>query len=101
MLQNTKLKRISAWIALAAVVFVVLFSVLYTLKHADHECTGAECPVCAVMAQCSKNIKSIGTIVVALAAAFFLCISIQKSVPYILTVCSDCSLISQKVRMNN
>ena len=101
MLQNTKSKRITAWIALVAVVFVMLFSVIYISQHADHECTGAECPVCAVMEQCGNNIKNIGTIIVAVAAVFFLCLSIKKSVQYVITVCPDYSLISQKVRMNN
>ena len=101
MMQNVKLKRITAWIAMAAVVFVMLFSVLYIHTHANHECTGADCPVCAVMEQCSNNIKNIGTIIVAIVAAFFLCLSIPKSVQFVFAVCPDCSLISQKVRMNN
>ena len=101
MLQNIKSKRITAWIALVAVVFVMLFSVLYISYHADHECTGADCPVCAVMEQCGNNIKNIGTIIVAVAAVFFLYLSIKKSVQFVSAVCPDYSLISQKVRMNN
>lgn len=101
MLQNTKSRRITALIALIAVFFVMLFSVLYISQHADHECTGADCPVCAVMEQCSNNIKNIGTIIVAIAVAIFLCLFIQKSVQYVITVCPEYSLISQKVRMNN
>ena len=101
MLQNIKSKRITAWIALVAVIFVMLFSVIYISKHADHECTGAECPVCAVMEQCGNNIKNIGTIIVAVAAVFFQCLSIKKSVQFVSAVCPDYSLISQKVRMNN
>lgn len=100
MLQNITSKRITAWIALAAVVLVMLFSVIYVSQHADHECTGAECPVCAVLEQCGNNIKNIGAIVVAIIAAFFLCVSIQKSVQYVISTYSDDSLISQKVRLN-
>lgn len=101
MMQNGRLKRITAWIVMVAVVFVILFSVIYISQHADHECTGTDCPVCAVMEQFSNNIKNIGTIIIVIAAVFFLCLSIQKSVQYVITVCSDYSLISQKVRMNN
>ncbi len=99
-MQNNTSKRIIAWIALLAVVFVMLFSAIYILKHADHECTGAECPVCAVMEQCGNNIKNIGTIFVAIVAAFFLCLSIQKRVQHVITVCSYYSLFSQKIRLN-
>lgn len=101
MLQKTNSKRITAWIALVAVLFVMLFSVLYISQHADHECTGADCPVCAVMEQCSNNIKNIGTIVVAIIAALFLCLSILKCVQFVCAVSPNYSLISQKVRMNN
>ena len=101
MLQKTNSKRITAWIALVAVLFVMLFSVLYISQHADHECTGADCPVCAVMEQCSNNIKNIGTIVVAIIAALFLCLSILKCVQFVCAVNPNYSLISQKVRMNN
>ena len=100
MLQNIKSKRITAWIALIAVVFVMLFSVKYISQHVDHECTGAECPICAVMEQCSNNIRNIGTIIVDIVVAFFLCVSSQKSVQYVVTVCHDYSLISQKIRLN-
>lgn len=101
MLQNITLRRITAWIAMVAVVFVMLFSAIYLPKHADHKCTDAECPVCALIHQCENNIKNIGTIVVAIVTAIFLCLSIQKGMQYIVNVCSDFSLISQKVRMNN
>lgn len=101
MLQNVNFKRITAWIAMAAVVFVMLFSVIYIPKHADHKCTETECPVCAVIHQCENNIKNIGTVAATLVTAFFLCLSIQKGLQYISTVCSNDSLISQKVRMNN
>ncbi|MBP9996836.1 MAG: AraC family transcriptional regulator [Lachnospiraceae bacterium] len=101
MLQNIKSKRITAWIALIAVVCVMLFSVFFISQHADHECTGTECPICAVMEQCGNNIKNIGTIIVAIVVAFFLCVSSQKSVQFVFAVCPDYSLISQKIRMNN
>ena len=100
MLQNTKFKRISAWIAMVAILFVMFFSVIYISQHADHECTGADCPICAVLEECENNINNIGTIIAALATSLFLCLSIQKSVQYVITVCPDYSLISQKVRLN-
>ncbi len=101
MLQNNRSKKITAWIALVAVVFVMLFSVIYISQHADHECTDAECPVCAVMELCWNNIKNIGNMIVAIVTSFFLCLPIQKSVQPVIAVCSYFSLISQKIRLNN
>ena len=100
-MQNTKMKKITAWIAMLAVVCVMLFSVVYISQHTNHDCTGNDCPVCAVLEQCESSIKNIGTAAILIAAICFLCLSIQKSAQYHDTVCFCCSLISQKVRMNN
>ncbi len=99
-MQTMKTKKLTAWIAVIAVLFVMLFSVIFVSEHIDHDCTGAECPVCAVMEQCSINIHSLGT-VITVSVAFILCISILKGVQHITAVYTDYSLISQKVRMNN
>lgn len=99
---SIKEKRITAWIAMAAIVFVMLFSVIYISQHSDHECTGAECPVCAVMEECAAHIKSVGTAVVFIAIVIFLSLSAQQRRQYPNdTAVFCCSLISQKVRMNN
>ena len=100
-MQNIKAKRITAWIATVAIVFVMLFSIIYIPKHLDHDCTGAECPVCAVMEQCMINIKNIGTIIAVIVTTLFLCLSIKKNIEYVYNVYSVYSLISQKVRLND
>ena len=101
MLQGRNTKIWTAWIAMIAIVFVMLFSVIYISQHVDHECTGSECPICAVMEQCSNNIKSIGAMAAIIVATLILYSAIQKGVQYIITVCLNCSLVFQKVRMNN
>ncbi len=101
MLKDVKSKRITAMIAMAAVLFVMLFSAIYISKHADHKCEGERCPVCAVMEQCENNIKNIEAIASLVAVAFCLGLSVYKSEKYVIVTYSDYSLISQKVRMNN
>ncbi len=100
MMQSRSNRQIPAWIAIVAVLFVMLFSALYISMHADHDCTGDECPICAEMVLCVNNIKNIGTFVVAVSACVFLVFSFQE-----IGKCKDavefsCSLISQKVRIN-
>lgn len=101
MMQSKKNRRITAWIAMFAVLFVMLFSMIYISQHIGHECSGSDCPVCAVMGQCSNNIKSIGTSIVITVTGFFLYLSVQKRIQHTYTVFFNCSLISQKVRMND
>lgn len=101
MLRNSRLKKITAWTAMAAVVFVMLFSVLFISRHVHHECTGEDCPVCAEMMQCSDNVKNISMTVVVATTVFLSCQSVRKKIQRVMAVYSTGSLISQKVRMNN
>lgn len=101
MMQNNHLRKITAWVAAVATVFVMLFSSLYIVEHSDHECGGADCPICAVMAQCSNNLKTIGLAVVVVAAMCGLIDDTKAAVTIGADNLSVTSLISQKVRMNN
>lgn len=40
--------------------FVVSFPVFFIAAEADHQCTGADCPVCAVMRVCVSLLHSAG-----------------------------------------
>ena len=99
--QNKKNIRIIALLAAFAVLFVMLFSKAYISHHIHHECTGDECPICIVMAQCANNLKNIGTIAIFIAISLFLCSINQESRRCVNTAGFFDSLISQKVRMNN
>lgn len=99
-MQNIKTRKLTAWIAAIAILGVMLFSTIFISQHIEHECTGEECPVCAFMVQCENNINSIGAMIVIVLAAFFLGLSILKSMQHIITTYSKYSLISQKVRLN-
>lgn len=100
-MQNQKNRQITAWVAIFAIVFVMLFSTIYISKHIDHNCSGADCPICATLEQCSNNLKTIGTILVFVVIGLFASVSLQKELQPELDVAFNCSLISQKVRMNN
>ncbi len=100
-MQNAGSKRIVALIAAFAVTIVMLFSSIYIPQHIHHECTGADCPVCEIMAQCATNLRSIVVVVALAATGLFLCVSIQENDKCESEVDFFCSLISQKVRLNN
>ncbi len=100
-MNNTVGKQITVWIAIVAVLFVMLFSTAYISHHTEHNCTGEDCPVCAVIAQCTNNLRSIEAIIVAVIIELLLCKSIQEKYKCTDIKVFSCSLISQKVRMNN
>ena len=99
--KQTNKKRLIALVVLAALLVITLFSSCYVIKEADHDCTGAACPICAMIEQCEDNLRQIGngqiTIIAVMAAiccffcAFYLAVS---------TVSIE-TLVTGKVRLNN
>ncbi len=75
----TNKKRFAA-IALAVLVLFVLMTSLFVIAHeADHDCTGENCPVCAVIAFCRNTLKTLGDALIA-AAVVFGCFCLAGSV---------------------
>lgn len=101
MMQNKGKNRIIAIIMMIAVVSVMLFSTVYLEEQADHDCTGEDCPICAMMIQCSNNLKQMGGVVaVVVCVALFVC-ACESLQEYSVNLVSFHSLISQKVRLND
>ena len=99
--KNCNLKKIMVVVAILATLIVMLASSDYLVEHMHHDCCGDECPVCAVMAQCVNNIKTISAAVIVVYAVLSLMISLFKDSCIISGESFAYSLISQKVRMNN
>lgn len=58
---DKKAQRILAGFTCAAFVIVAFFSLLFIAKEAHHDCTGADCPVCACIHRAEQTLKQIGT----------------------------------------
>ena len=98
---SRKNSQIIALVAMVAVVVVMLFSSIYIGNHIHHDCSGEDCAVCCVLAQCSGNIKNLVAVAVVAFVSILLSISMQSNMQSTKAVYLSCSLISQKVRMNN
>ena len=57
-----KRERVLAWIVLSVFILVIFSSSVFIVFHSAHNCTGENCPVCAVLAECRNNINMIGTV---------------------------------------
>lgn len=80
---------------------VVLFSVFFIAAHADHDCSGEDCPVCACIHQCESMLKGIDD---GMAAGFWVIIPAIVFLSFISV--AECSfaydtLVSKKIRMND
>ncbi len=98
---NNKKNRVIALVVLASVLFVVLFSSFYIAEEADHECSGASCPVCAMIQQCADNIRQtgIGQIVTTI-IAMVICFFCQTTEETGFTVLRE-TPVTRKVRLND
>ena len=100
MMQMLKKRKIAAWVALFAIVFVMLASMLFISGHAHHDCTGEDCPICEVLMMCETNLKMTGVVALVCICHFFSVRIIKSEFLVSRTYVFD-SLISQKVRMND
>lgn len=99
----SKHKRICAFVTAFLVTAVLLLSGLFIVTHAEHECTGEDCPVCAELQACAATIRLIteaaGTGAVVIFAYMItqkLLLSYQSGL-YLRPV----SLVSLKIRLDN
>jgi hypothetical protein len=102
MTRNERGNRILAVVALLATLFVVLFSSFYISEHASHHCNDEEhCPVCAMIVQCERAVKTVGA---GLILAFAMMYTISAAVNTINNYeyqSVQTTLVSQKVRLDS
>ena len=60
----TNRSRIAAAVLVAITVFVVIFSSVFLVEHADHDCTGEDCPICEQLYSCAQNLKNLTAVAV-------------------------------------
>lgn len=81
--------------------FFILFSSVYMIAEADHECTGDHCPVCVCIEQCENMLYQIGTGVITVIEVIIPVLYTAFYAVLISHVFTGETLISEKVRMNN
>lgn len=96
---NNKLRFAAAVMALA-VLFFVFLSVFFIAHEADHDCTGDDCPVCALIQMCENNIRQLGNGTSAAAAEAAL-VFLTFILPVLMTgALAGSTPVSRKTRLN-
>ena len=93
------LKALTALLG-AAVLFVVLFSSLYIMLEADHDCCGEDCHICETLENCQATLHQIGSVpvtgsAVIVSAFFFIALSLREVRRF-----SNETPVSDKVQLN-
>lgn len=100
-MSQLKKRRIVALFLAMIIAASMLFSFIYLAEHTNHECKGAECPICETIVQCQNNLKTIGTAVVVISAIIVFVTECTNTKLLYRDSISYNSLITQKVRLNN
>ena len=56
----TKRNRRIALLFAMTLVFAVLFSVVFVVAEANHDCSGEDCPICCQMTVCENTLRAAG-----------------------------------------
>ncbi len=62
-------KRISS-VIVSALLLALLLSALFIVLHADHECTGDGCEICALIHLCERSMRALSYALVLLACLY-------------------------------
>ena len=95
------IRRTAAVILTVITVVAILFSLFVIVRENDHNCTGDNCPVCALIHFCRETLKALSaTLLIALFALAVPCFvspakSVRRSLSFIETP------ISLKVKLLN
>ena len=96
----TKQNR-KAFAILLVLVFSLLFSSVYMILEAEHDCTGEDCPVCAALLQCEENLLLYKFIFAAAVHLIFLLPAAFGSTEKPAIQLRPLTPISLKVQLNN
>ena len=89
-------------VALAVLVFVaMLSSSLFIIEHADHNCTGEDCPICEQICLCTQTLKTLSLAVMAAVVFFALSALLHISIRQVETACVPHTPVSLKVKLTN
>lgn len=97
---NKKLGRAAAALVAAAVIMMTLFSMVFIIVEADHDCIGEHCRICLVLRAFEQSLGRfyfglLSVSAVPVGFAFFLILALMFYAPVCL------SPVKLKIRMNN
>ncbi|MCR4925529.1 MAG: hypothetical protein K5917_04485 [Clostridiales bacterium] len=96
-----KRKKIAALIMGIIMLAIVLFSSLYIMVEADHDCVGEHCHICSCIQQCEKILHQISEAVISYTAVFVCAVFLSFSTVFIISKLQFKTLVSSKIRLNN
>ncbi len=80
---------------------VLLFSILFVVAEAEHDCTHEDCPICACIRNCESLLHQFFGITLAVNHALVLSAILLSVAAVLVFSYTQASPVSNKVRLNN
>ena len=99
--KSSESMKAAAIVMIAAVLLFLLVSTFFIAYEADHECTGEDCPVCALIQIVENNLRQLGSgapVAAAVSSLILLSLVLQIRPEYSITISTP---VSRKTRLNN
>ena len=93
-------KKIALMLAVATMSLIIL-SVGYVVKEANHDCTGGDCPICVQIEQCLNNFRTLGTGTEIQSEIFVVEKFFEPTIFLYVCLIVPFTLTKQKVRLDN
>lgn len=94
-------KRILTAVLAALVLVVMLSSSLFIIEHADHDCSGEDCPICQQIYLCTQTLKTLSLAVIAAVVFYAFSALLSITIRQVETVCVPHTPVSLKVKLTN
>jgi hypothetical protein len=96
-----KRKSVLAMIMITIITIILLFSTVFLVRAADHDCTGENCAVCCQMHVCENSLKILTHVVAAVTGAVAFMYILLSCLPLFGADIPIQSLITLKVKLLN
>ena len=93
--------QVSAAVLAALFSVVVLFSSVFIIEHADHDCVGENCPICEQLYSCAQNLKNLSVSLLVAASTVALAFSLCGGMKWLTPVFALHTPVLLKVKLSN
>ena len=94
-------QRLIALIACLSVLFITAFMMFVVPHELEHDCCGEECPICACIHLVEQTVHSLSVTITSLISMFSIIVLLYTCIAEFNSGMPSCSLIKEKVRLNN
>jgi hypothetical protein len=96
-----RFKKITAFLLCLIICTLMVFSYVFTIRNADHDCTGDDCSICLEIAACENFIRNVsaGIAIVSISIIIynFVCYLFKAVYSFLRSI----TLITLKVKLTN